>query len=264
MQEFTIDNLGCKIHYWMNNGDHQEWLFFLHGAGLDHHTYELQLAALPNHYNVVLCDLRGHGKSVLPEGTAFDYHDALQDIVLICEKHQIKSATFIGQSMGGNLAQDIAYYHPQLVKSLILIDCLKNTNKLTPLEKLTLKMMPMVLMRYPEPVFLKLSARLCGKQPNTRKYAEQTMAHLGKAKIITVLSALKDAFHADVHYRSHCPILLICGKYEKIIKIKKVMTQWPSQDVAAKLVWIDDAAHCSNQDNALAVNQAINQHLATL
>ncbi len=265
MKEHIIEHLGCELHYWIRAGQGNEWLFFLHGAGLDHHMFELQFAAIPKRFNIIAWDARGHGKSAIKKIMPINYSDMLEDIRAICKTQNITSATFIGQSMGGYLCQDVAYYHPSLVKSLILIDCARNTNKLTTLEKVGLKLLPYLLKSQPEPIFITQSSKMCGKHPSTINFAFEKMGQMGKTRLIETLTSLRQAFHEDRCYQSHCPILLICGKEDNVSMVINAMKTWRKKDKKAyQLVWIKNAAHCANQDNPKAVNQALNKHLKLL
>ena len=262
MKEYVIDNLGSQLHYWIREGESNEWLFFLHGAGLDHHMFESQYAVIPKRYNILAWDARGHSKSTIKSQVAINYRDMIDDVRMICKAQHIDSATFIGQSMGGFLAQDVAYFHPELVKSLILIDCARNTNKLSKLEKIGLKLQPYMLKAQPEPIFLVKSAQMCGKHKPTVDFAYQKMRQLGKERLVETLVSLRQAFHEDKKYQSHCPITLICGKEDKVGMIIKAMKTWRKKDKSVyQTVWVKNAGHCANQDNAKPVNQAILKHL---
>lgn len=47
MQELTINNAGCDIHYWFRKGSGSKFLFFLHGAGAGHEMFEQQFPPCP-------------------------------------------------------------------------------------------------------------------------------------------------------------------------------------------------------------------------
>lgn len=262
MKEYVIENLGSQLHYWIREGESNEWLFFLHGAGLDHQMFDSQYAVIAKRYNILTLDARGHGKSSLKPQLPINYRDMIEDVRTICKAQNIDSATFIGQSMGGFLAQDLAYYHPELVKSLILIDCARNTNKLSKLEKLGLKLQPYLLEVQPKPIFLAKSADMCGKQKATIDFAYQKMSKMGKQRLVQTLVSLRQAFHYDKRYQCHCPISLICGKEDKVGMIIKAMKTWRKKDNSVyQTVWVKNAGHCANLDNASVVNQAINKHI---
>lgn len=86
-------------------------------------------------YHLIAWDARGHGLSTLKEGQRFCFEDMVSDLKKLYKIYGIDEAVLIGQSMGGNLAQEIAYHYPEYISKLILIDCTNNTGKLTRLEK---------------------------------------------------------------------------------------------------------------------------------
>lgn len=89
MKEYVIDNLGSQLHYWIREGESNEWLFFLHGAGLDHHMFESQYAVIPKRYNILAWDARGHGKSTIKPQVAINYRDMIDDVRMICKAQHI-------------------------------------------------------------------------------------------------------------------------------------------------------------------------------
>ena len=264
MEELHIDNAGCTIHYWFRKGMGNEYLFFLHGAAADHHMFDLQLPIIPKQYNIIVWDARAHGKSTMATSTPFEYRHMIDDVLAICKKQAITSAVFIGQSMGGNVCQDVAYYHPEKVKALILIDCTRNTNTLTRLEKGALRIAPILFKPYPTRILIKQSAKMCGNTEYTRYYITQTMKRIGKKRFVQIMKSLTHALHPDENYTFHCPTLLLCGTDDKTGNIKKVMSQWCSLDPACTLIWIHNAGHCANQDKPSDVNTAITQFLEGL
>lgn len=111
--------------------------------------------------------------SKLEQGKKFQFKDMISDCKKLYEIYSIDKAILIGQSMGGNVAQHLAYYCPELVDKLVLIDCSKNTGKLTAIEimmELIGCMHEDVEFKFKQPVLL-----ICGsddKLGNIKKIAE--------------------------------------------------------------------------------------------
>src|SRR5689334_14111133 len=118
MQHLVFHNLNCEIHYWYRKGTKDKWILFFHGAGVDHEMFEEQYQAFDDTYNIIAWDNRGHGLSKLEQKTKFHFRDMISDCIKIYEIHDINKAILIGQSIGGNLAQEIAYSYPELVEKL--------------------------------------------------------------------------------------------------------------------------------------------------
>lgn len=91
-------------------------LVLLHGWGLHSGIWELITKQLSQHYTLHLIDLPGFGRSPLPGG---DYSiELLTEQVL---KVAPEKAHYLGWSMGGLVATNIAISHPQRVESLITV-----------------------------------------------------------------------------------------------------------------------------------------------
>lgn len=69
---------------------------------------------------VILIDVRDHGKS--PHTDSFSYPEAAQDVVQLMEENWIYNADFIGHSMGGKIAMQLASDYPDFVRSLVVVD----------------------------------------------------------------------------------------------------------------------------------------------
>lgn len=93
-------------------------LVLVHGAGGSHLDWPPQLRR-SEHAHTIALDLPGHGRA---EGDGYettrDYADA---VVAVLNALAIPSAIFIGHSMGGAIAQQIAINTPDRVAGLILI-----------------------------------------------------------------------------------------------------------------------------------------------
>ncbi|MCB1923096.1 MAG: alpha/beta fold hydrolase [Gammaproteobacteria bacterium] len=71
-------------------------------------------------YDVVVPDLRNHGKS--PHATGHSYSDMVGDVLALYDTLQIERAIVVGHSMGGKVAMMLALQHPQRVERLGVVD----------------------------------------------------------------------------------------------------------------------------------------------
>lgn len=101
--------------------DDKDWIIFLHGAGGSTATWKCQLKQFENHYNLLLIDLRDHGKSknIPPDHTNYKFDIITEDIIQVIKKYQINKAHFITLSFGSVLLQDLSIKYPNLVASAI-------------------------------------------------------------------------------------------------------------------------------------------------
>ena len=89
---------------------------FIDGFGLDSDMWAPQWPALSQRYRVMRYDLRGYGRSSLPEG-AYSHVD---DFLALVDFLQMRPAHLVALSMGGRYALRIAQAAPSAVRSLTL------------------------------------------------------------------------------------------------------------------------------------------------
>src|SRR5690606_32893445 len=78
------------------------------------------LPALPRHATVVAPDLLGHGRSSKPrhDYSLGSFASSLRDLLVALD---IDRATLVGQSLGGGIAMQLAYQHPERCERLVLV-----------------------------------------------------------------------------------------------------------------------------------------------
>jgi pimeloyl-ACP methyl ester carboxylesterase len=257
MQHLVFQNLNCEIHYWYRKGSENKWVMFFHGSGVDHEMFEHQFDVFDNTYNLIVWDARGHGMSKLELGKKFQFKNMISDCKKLYEIYSIDKAILIGQSMGGNVAQHLAYYCPELVDKLVLIDCGKNTGKLTVIEKCSLKCSKFIFNCYPWKTLIRQSANACGNKDSVKKYVMDCFNKIDKGTFVEIMMELIGCMHEDAEFKFKQPVLLICGSDDKLGNIKKVAEPWARGDSNCTLYMIDNAGHNSNQDNPEMVNELI-------
>ena len=107
-----------------NNPSTKEWVTFVHGAGGSSAIWFKQIRDFKKYFNVLLLDLRGHGRSSYKLKNVFEkkytFSSISKDIIEILEREKIKKSHFIGISLGTILIRKIAEIHPQMVKSMVM------------------------------------------------------------------------------------------------------------------------------------------------
>lgn len=261
MLENTLQKDNCLIHYWLKKNNNAPWVIFLHGAGADHQMFHDQLKANDKQFSTLVWDARGHGKS-RPIGTKdFTIKLLVEDLVSIMEKEKIDKATFIGQSMGGNIAQEIAFYYPEKVESLILIDCTWNTQKLTLLEKWTIKVTPFILSIYPWKIMVKQSVKASSLKREVQAYLQNSFLSIGQEDFANIFYATAACLHTEENYHINKPMLIVCGEHDNTGNIKKIAPLWAKSEPNCEFHWIPNASHCANQDNPEVFNPLMTQFL---
>ncbi|MGL4854628.1 MAG: alpha/beta fold hydrolase, partial [Lentisphaeria bacterium] len=100
------------------------WVVFVHGAGGSSSLWFKQIREFRHYFNIILVDLRGHGKSNLfLEGIykeQFTLREATEDIIEVLDTENIHQAHFIGMSLGSVIIRELAEIAPERISSIIL------------------------------------------------------------------------------------------------------------------------------------------------
>lgn len=101
-----------------------EWVTFIHGAGGSSSIWYKQVKEFKAHFNVLLIDLRGHGKSQeMFEryfSNEYNFENISLDVVEVLDHLKIKQSHFVGISLGTILMRTICEIAPDRVKSLVM------------------------------------------------------------------------------------------------------------------------------------------------
>ena len=116
MEGDTLKRSDGQIYYHTTGSG--EPVVFIHGFSLDRTMWQKQVAFFRNKYQVITYDVRGFGKSSLPNGS-YSHADDLQALL---QRLDIQKAHLVGLSMGGRIAINFALDYPDKVISLTLID----------------------------------------------------------------------------------------------------------------------------------------------
>jgi 3-oxoadipate enol-lactonase len=93
----------------------------LHCLGVDHRLWDHAAAALAADHCVLRYDFPGHHESPAPDG-AYTIEDLSAQLAAILDAEKIETASLVGISLGGLVAQHFAATHPDRVERLVLAD----------------------------------------------------------------------------------------------------------------------------------------------
>ncbi|TDM12298.1 alpha/beta fold hydrolase [Macrococcus lamae] len=97
------------------------WVTFIHGAGGSSTIWFKQIRYFRKDYNILLLDLRGHGRSQEDRWKKGDTFGHLADeIIEVFDHLKIERTHIIAMSLGTIVAQTIADKYPRRIQSLVL------------------------------------------------------------------------------------------------------------------------------------------------
>lgn len=255
---------GCPLHSWEAGDASRPLLLLTHGAGIDHDLFCHNVDALAERYRVITWDVRGHGLS-RPMGAPFTIPTVLEDMIAILDAAGAGEAVLIGQSMGGNLAQELVRRHPDRVRAMVLVDCACNTASLSALERFGGWITPGLLRLYPYGALLKQSASAISRRAEVRAYCHEAMMKLDKREVVEVMTATLGCLHEEPDYRIAKPFILVRGALSRAGSIAKQGPAWARREPLCRGdVVIPNAGHCVNLEEPAAFNATVLDFLANL
>jgi pimeloyl-ACP methyl ester carboxylesterase len=113
-----IDIHGERLAYY--DEGHGEAILLIHGMAGSSATWREILPRLSRKYRVIAPDLLGHGQSAKPrtDYSLGAFAVGLRDLL---DELGVESATIVGQSLGGGIAMQFLYQHPDYCRRLVLI-----------------------------------------------------------------------------------------------------------------------------------------------
>jgi pimeloyl-ACP methyl ester carboxylesterase len=95
-------------------------ILLIHGITSSSETWNGVIGRLATRHTVIAPDLIGHGQSAKPRGdySMGAYASGLRDLLIALD---VDSATFVGHSLGGGIAMQMAYQYPERCERLVLV-----------------------------------------------------------------------------------------------------------------------------------------------
>jgi len=259
----TVAANGVNLFY-KESGSGPETIVFAHGLLMDHTMFEPQRAAFEKQYRVIAYDLRAQGQSQ-DTCRGYDMDTQAEDAAALVQALHAAPCHFAGLSMGGFIGMRLAARHPELVRTLTLMNTTAAKEK--PANRLRYGLMAQIVkMTGPAPFTPIAAKELFGR--STRASAEKramrqewTARLRARPKNIaySVLAVMnRREFRADEMAAIRCPVLIITGE-DDTAQPPRNSGPLSAGIRGAKLVQVPRAGHSSALESPDAVIAAMHE-----
>jgi len=119
-----VDINSAKIYYEVSGNGIP--IIFVHGFTFDSRSWDYQISAFKEKYQLIRYDLRGFGQSSLPELDQPYAHT--KDLISLMDYLEVKKAVLVGHSYGGRIILETVLKYPERVIALILPEAAMDAN----------------------------------------------------------------------------------------------------------------------------------------
>ena len=260
MPQLKLSDL--SIYYEVNGEG--EPILLLHGLGSSLRDWEQQIPVFAQHYQVIACDVRGHGRSSKPPGP-YSIPQFTADVVELLRHLQVQDAHILGLSMGGMIAFQMAVDNPQFVKSMVIVNSGPEIVPRTWQDHLNVWQRLLISrLMGPRKMGEVISQRIFPEthQADMRQTMASRWAENNKAAYLAATKALIGWSVAEHLPRISCPTLVITADqdYTPISAKEAYVQQMPK----ARLHIIKNSRHATPIDQTELFNTAVLQFWAKL
>ena len=125
----TVRVNGIDLYYEVYGAG--EPLVLLHVSLANGTFFRNQIPVFAEHYQVIVVDIRGHGRSAFDDQPITDQLMA-SDTLALLDQLKIQKVSFVGWSEGGVIALDIAINHPERVNKVVAYGANYNVSGMLP------------------------------------------------------------------------------------------------------------------------------------
>jgi len=255
--------------YYEEQGSGPETIVFSHGLLWSCRMFDAQVALLKEHYRCVSFDFRGQGQSEVTS-SGYDMETLAEDAAELIQQLGCAPCHFAGLSMGGFIGLRLAARHPELIRSLILLETSADPEPVENVAKyrqlvfvarwlglglVTGRVMPIMFGQ----TFLNSQERA-----QERREWQQRMAanhRIGVTRATTGVITRKSVY--DEIDKIQAPTLIIVG--DEDVAVPLIHSQrMHERIVGSQLEIIPHAGHTSTVEEPTAVNAAISRFLESV
>ncbi|MBI4854670.1 MAG: alpha/beta fold hydrolase [Acidobacteria bacterium] len=258
---------GANIYY-EEQGTGAETIVFSHGLLWSGQLYENQVAALKSHYRCITFDFRGQGRSEATE-SGYDMDTLAEDAAALIKALNCAPCHFAGLSMGGFVGMRVAFRHPELLKSLILLATSADAEvkeKLGRYKLLNLVARCFGLGVVSSQVMPIMFGKKFLTDPLRKELKREFKSRIASNHRIGITKAIKGVIEREGVFEEikkiKAPTLVIVGDQD-VATVPSKSERIHSQIEGSKLILIPGAGHSATLEEPEAVNKAISDFLSS-
>ena len=248
-----------RTFYWVSKKENAVTLVMLPGLTADHRLFEKQVEAFQSDYGLLVWDCPCHGESRPYD--SFTYANVTEELKRILTMENINRAIFIGQSLGGMIAQYFIDRYPDMALGFLSIDSAPFGDYYSKSDYFWLKQLEWMCRMFPDSMLRNSMAKLCGSTPYSQNKMKEMLSVYPKRELCHLMYIGEAAFIPENRSITlSCPAMLLLGENDKVGKVSQYNKSW-SQKAGIPLHIIKGAAHNANDDCPEEVNEIIKQFI---
>ena len=198
-----------------------EWLVLIHGAGGSSATWRLQRAALARHFNLLLVDLPGHGKTstLFNEKGEYTFDWIAECVWQVVDHLKLKTVHLVGTSLGSIFCLQMRMQRPHQTASVVLAGAVV---KLNTKLKVLVKICPPLARLLGKNAFIRFGAHLILPLKNHKKSRDifiresNALSQQDFDRWMNLFSTLNDALKTLFQATSTIPHMLVSGSQDHL------------------------------------------------